>query len=196
MSKNESLPELRELLRWAQHHVPRSVPQVLEFLDRAYRVLGHDYAHSGSGRLTSPAGKQKWGDRVATDSVLDIARAAHEANRVYCNALGDTSQPPWDEAPNWQQLSVIAGVNAILDGSASTPEEQHEGWMDAKAHDGWTYGETKDPALKTHPCMLPYLELPASQRAKDKIFRGVVIGMADHMNRREALGGELRGGRP
>jgi hypothetical protein len=25
------------------------------------------------------------------------ARAAHEANRAYCLALGDTSQPAWDE---------------------------------------------------------------------------------------------------
>ena len=28
------------------------------------------------------------------------ARAAHEANRAYCLALGDTSQPSWDDAPS------------------------------------------------------------------------------------------------
>ncbi len=27
------------------------------------------------------------------------ARSAHEANRAYCIALGDLSQPAWDDAP-------------------------------------------------------------------------------------------------
>ncbi len=43
--------EMRELLRWAQHHVRRNVPQCNEFLGRAYELLGHDYAHSGNFHL-------------------------------------------------------------------------------------------------------------------------------------------------
>ena len=31
-------------------------------------------------------------------------------NRAYCLALGDTSQPAWDEAPDWQQSSARSGV--------------------------------------------------------------------------------------
>lgn len=41
--------ELESLVGWCQHHVPRSVPNVpnvLEFLDRAYKVLGSERAHS------------------------------------------------------------------------------------------------------------------------------------------------------
>lgn len=38
------------------------------------------------------------------------ARAAHEVNRAYCIALGDTSQPSWDEAPEWQRESAKKGV--------------------------------------------------------------------------------------
>lgn len=36
--------------------------------------------------------------------VEQIARMAHEANRAYCQALGDDSQPAWEDAPEWQAL--------------------------------------------------------------------------------------------
>lgn len=108
---------------------------------------------------------------------VTIARTAHEVNRAYCKGLGDHSQPAWDDAPDWQQESAVSGVLAVLQGTASTPEEQHEEWMRHKQGDGWTYGEKKDPEKKTHPCMVPYAELPPAQQAKDKLFRAVVEGM-------------------
>jgi hypothetical protein len=39
--------ELRELVRWAQHHVPRDAPQCTDFLDRALAVLGHSESKDG-----------------------------------------------------------------------------------------------------------------------------------------------------
>ena len=33
----------------------------------------------------------------------DIARVAHQVNKAYCEALGDTSQPDWENAPDWQK---------------------------------------------------------------------------------------------
>jgi len=51
-----------------------------------------------------------------------------------------------------------------------TPEEGHEGWLRIKEKEGWVYGPVKDTVAKTHPCMLPYNELPADQRFKDTLF--------------------------
>ncbi|MFA4974381.1 MAG: RyR domain-containing protein [bacterium] len=104
------------------------------------------------------------------------ARAAHEANRAYCIALGDTSQPAWDEAPDWQKSSARNGVVGALNGN--TPEQSHEGWMAEKLAGGWKYGPVKDPAKKEHPCFVPYAELPPEQRAKDSIFLAVVRALA------------------
>lgn len=42
---------LRELVRCAQHHVPRSWPQCGDFLSEAFAVLGEAFAMSGSGTL-------------------------------------------------------------------------------------------------------------------------------------------------
>lgn len=104
-----------------------------------------------------------------------ISRAAHSANRGYCQSLGDTSQPNWDDAPDWQKDSARAGVRFHLANDV-TPEESHKSWLAVKEADGWKYGPVKDAEKKEHPCFLPYAELPDDQKAKDFIFKSVVDG--------------------
>lgn len=104
------------------------------------------------------------------------ARAAHEVNRAYCLALGDTSQPAWDDAPEWQRSSAIKGVAGALAGN--TPEQSHEGWLAEKYATGWKYGPVKDPEKKEHPCFVPYAELPPEQRHKDQLFTATVREVA------------------
>ncbi len=114
---------------------------------------------------------------VKTKVLEACARATHEANRAYCLALGDTSQPSWDDAPEWQRSSAINGVRGALAGN--TPEESHEAWADEKWKAGWTYGPVKNPASKQHPCLVPYAELPQAQREKDYLFIAVARAMAE-----------------
>lgn len=45
----------------------------------------------------------------------DIAQVAHELNKAYCESIGDTSQPSWAGAPEWQKSSAIGGVSFHLD---------------------------------------------------------------------------------
>ncbi len=112
-----------------------------------------------------------------TDQKIEAcARAAYEANRAYCLAMGDTSQPSWENAPDWQRSSVMNGVRGALDGN--TPRQSHEGWLAEKAATGWKYGPVKDPEKKEHPCFVPYDELPTEQKQKDSIFVNVVTTVA------------------
>lgn len=106
-------------------------------------------------------------------NVIDIARVCHEANRAYCLALGDASQPTWAAAPEWQRASAVLGVEFALLNPSAPPSASHEGWLAQKAADGWSYGPVKDPALKQHPCFVPYDALPEEQRLKDKLFLAV-----------------------
>lgn len=103
-----------------------------------------------------------------------IARVAHEANKAYCESIGDNSQVSWGVAPQWQRDSAIAGVQAHLDNPDMTPEQSHESWLAVKEADGWVYGEVKDADNKTHPCCVPYGELPSKQQVKDKLFSSIV----------------------
>lgn len=108
------------------------------------------------------------------ENIRQIAKICHEINRAYCMALGDTSQEAWEDAPDWQRESAIKGVAFHVSNPKAGPEASHESWMDQKIQDGWVYGHIKDPDLKTHPCMVPFFELPREQQAKDYIFRATV----------------------
>jgi hypothetical protein len=107
------------------------------------------------------------------DEIDYIAKVCHEVNRAYCQALGDDSQLPWLEAPEWQRESARMGVDMHLMGDFG-PEASHIGWMNAKLADGWKYGPVKDADMKEHPCMVPFADLPKEQQAKDFIFRAIV----------------------
>ena len=112
--------------------------------------------------------------------VLDIAfvaaRAAHAANRAYCQSLGDDSQLSWVETTEDIRVSAIVGVQSIQQHPDVTPAQLHSLWMAHKGADGWVYGEAKDVEAKTHPCMVPFAELPKEQQFKDSLFHAVVTG--------------------
>lgn len=97
------------------------------------------------------------------------AKAAHEVNAAYCRATGDNSQPSWEDAPEWQKTSARKGVVGVLV-DLNDPQASHASWLREKYATGWKFGKVKDPALKTHPCIVPYYELPESQRAKDQLY--------------------------
>lgn len=107
----------------------------------------------------------------------EVAMVAHEVNRAYCAAIGDDSQVPWNEAPFWQRDSATAGVKVALDGA--TPEQLHGSWSAQKIADGWVYGPVKDAKAKTHPCLVPYAELPKEQQIKDALYGAVVRAVAE-----------------
>jgi hypothetical protein len=113
---------------------------------------------------------------LTEEALIGAARAAHEANRAWCITTGDTSQASWDDADDWQRSSAIEGVRGVLNGN--TPQQSHESWLAHKEQDGWVYGETKNSAEKTHPCMVPYEELSEDQRVKDDIFVATVTAFA------------------
>lgn len=111
---------------------------------------------------------------ISAERMEQIARVCHEVNRAYCQALGDHSQPAWEDAPEWQRSSAALGVKLHVENPDAGPQASHESWMKQKFEDGWIHGPIKSPGLKQHPCMVPFYELPVEQQAKDFIFRAVV----------------------
>ena len=105
---------------------------------------------------------------------LEIAKVCHEANRAICAAAGDHTQKPWDEAKDWQRESAVKGVQFAIEHPNAPASAQHEAWMADKISKGWTYGVDKSAEDKTHPCLVPYAELPFEQQVKDHVFRAIV----------------------
>jgi len=113
-------------------------------------------------------------------TVEQIAKVCHEANRAYCQSLGDDSQRPWEEAPEWQKRSAVDGVVFHLKNPGAPDSASHDNWMDEKKRDGWKYGEVKDPEKKEHPCMVKFEHLPVEQQVKDSIFKNVIASFWPH----------------
>lgn len=44
----------------------------------------------------------------------------------------------------------------------------HEVWAETRISQGWTFGEKRNDDLKTHPCLIPYEELPEEEREYDR----------------------------
>ena len=44
----------------------------------------------------------------------------------------------------------------------------HEVWAETRMQQGWTYGEQRNDELKTHPCLVPYEELPEEEKEYDR----------------------------
>ena len=47
-------------------------------------------------------------------------------------------------------------------------ENTHEVWAENRMKDGWRYGEARDDEKKLHPCLIPYNELPDSDKEYDR----------------------------
>lgn len=105
---------------------------------------------------------------------VEIAKICHEANKAYCEAIGDPFMPHWGDAPEWQRASTEAGVAFLLENKNATPRDTHASWVECKVKDGWAYGPKKDAQKKEHPCMVDYDDLPAEQKMKDSIFLSIV----------------------
>lgn len=132
---------------------------------------------------------------VMMDEVTDeLAKAIHSA---YCESLAGNSSSnnpslvPWRELPEdkkdanrWQADHLAIKLRAIgdnihdvdalesvnLDANLMTrlAEMEHQRWTAAMLLDGWRLAPgKKDPLRKTHPSLVPFSELPESERAKD-----------------------------
>lgn len=112
-------------------------------------------------------------------NIEDIARVCHEANRAWCVVNDDLSQCAWGDAEQWVRDSAVAGVAFHLDNPGAGDSASHDAWMAHKIADGWVYGETKDPVAKTHPCLVPFDQLPREQQLKDRLFRAIVHALAE-----------------
>jgi hypothetical protein len=105
-------------------------------------------------------------------TINQIAEMCHEVNRSYSRLLGDYSHDCWEDSPEWQRESATKGVVKALEGLG--PRELHIEWLKHKEQTGWKHGKIKDEKALTHPCMVPYDELPEEQRIKDELFASVV----------------------
>jgi hypothetical protein len=63
------------------------------------------------------------------------------------------------------KIQLPAEITALTERLA---ENSHDIWASQRIQDGWTYGPTRDDALKQHPSLVPYDELPEAEKVYDR----------------------------
>jgi ryanodine receptor 2 len=48
-------------------------------------------------------------------------------------------------------------------------ENAHDHWAAQRFSQGWTFGPNRDDTQKKHPCLVPYNELPDSEKQYDRL---------------------------
>lgn len=56
----------------------------------------------------------------------------------------------------------------LLELTEKIAENVHENWAIGRVKEGWVYGEERNDARKTTPCLVPYDQLPESEKAFDR----------------------------
>ncbi len=47
-------------------------------------------------------------------------------------------------------------------------ENTHDVWAATRIEQGWSYGPNRDDTAKKHPCLIPYADLPESEKEYDR----------------------------
>lgn len=74
----------------------------------------------------------------------------------------------FDYNPHPIDLDDVELSTDLLDLREAIAENAHEVWADQRQEEGWTYGPTRDDQKKLHPDMLPYAQLPESEKEYDR----------------------------
>lgn len=61
----------------------------------------------------------------------------------------------------------LADIQPLLEDLA---RNAHEIWAQKRIQDGWVYGQQRDDAKRTHPCLVPYEQLPESEKEYDRVL--------------------------
>ncbi|MCH4155924.1 MAG: RyR domain-containing protein [Muribaculaceae bacterium] len=70
--------------------------------------------------------------------------------------------------PKPADLSAVRLPDEIGGLVESLARNVHEVWAQGRIDDGWKYGELRDDAKKTHPCIVPYEDLTEKERDFDR----------------------------
>ena len=62
-------------------------------------------------------------------------------------------------------ITLPVGIDQLLERLA---EHTHEVWALRRKSEGWRFGTQRNEAAKEHPCLVPYAQLPDSEREYDR----------------------------
>ena len=74
----------------------------------------------------------------------------------------NTYQPHPIDTSNVELTASMEALTELLAANV------HEVWSAGRIAEGWQWGEQRDDARKLHPCLVPYDQLPESEKEYDR----------------------------
>lgn len=138
-------------------------------------------------KVPEPMGMDDW---EPAEPVKDNKLTTEQIAKVGYSALGaygylQGQLPIWfpfDDEPDHMKQHYLSKVSYFIQ-TAANPNgyeecmKMHDLVLDAKLRTGWRFGDVYSEEDKTDPNLLPYSRLPMHERAKDFLFRNVVISL-------------------
>ena len=72
--------------------------------------------------------------------------------------------------PRPADVSDIDLPEALLELEELIAKNTHDVWAQRRLSEGWRYGQHKNDQLKETPCLVPYEQLPESEKEYDRII--------------------------
>ncbi len=73
-----------------------------------------------------------------------------------------------DYKPAPRDTSGVRLPRAVAELTELLARNAHENWARRRMADGWRYGPRRDDAKKEHPSLVPYEQLPDSEKEYDR----------------------------
>lgn len=70
--------------------------------------------------------------------------------------------------PKPMDTSGVTLSEELMELAELLAENTHDVWAKGRMDEGWTFGPVRNDSLKQHPCLIPYDELPESEKEYDR----------------------------
>ena len=70
--------------------------------------------------------------------------------------------------PNPIDTSDVKLPQFLVELTEELAKNTHENWAKGRIQEGWVYGPGRDEKVKETPCLVPYDELPESEKEYDR----------------------------
>jgi len=105
-----------------------------------------------------------------------IAEICHAANRIIQKHLHDECPSlEWESEEEFIREASVGEVQMILAGRS--PEETHNEWCDRLFSQGYICGLVKSREMRTHPCLVPFRDLPVEHKRKVRMIHAIVLAL-------------------
>lgn len=102
-----------------------------------------------------------------SDIHKDLFKRAWKASGNYMVTASKTGNGYNPQPINVENIDLDADLEELTEAIA---ENAHDIWARARMDEGWTYGPIRDDANKRHPDLVPYAQLPDSEKEYDRVM--------------------------